>query len=164
MDKKEWIIVISIIIIVAVVSSFVSMSLTGNVIKVSTSNSKKAPEVYTKAEIDAKLANLSQTSPTPPNPSSQELYLLRATNFRLDVGTPSVGIVNAVTGSEVCMNKKINSTCIMGNVVILIESIDYQNKAVSLRITSQGGYLQKESQSLVYNRNTDDYFMAAIAE
>lgn len=60
MDKKEWIFVISIIVIVAFVASVISVTLTGNVVKVSTTNNKKAPEVYTKTEIDSLVKNLSR--------------------------------------------------------------------------------------------------------
>ncbi|MEK6893169.1 MAG: hypothetical protein AABX07_03105 [Nanoarchaeota archaeon] len=54
--KQIWVLVIGALAI-ALVTSVISANITGNVIKVKLDSSKKAPQVYTTAEVDAKLKN-----------------------------------------------------------------------------------------------------------
>ena len=54
MNSKEWTNIIVVMVVVAIVGSFVSSSLTGGVIKVSPTTT--ASNVYTTAEVDAKLS------------------------------------------------------------------------------------------------------------
>ncbi len=55
--KQIWVLVIGALAI-ALVTSVISANITGNVIKVKLDSSKKAPQVYTTAEVDAKINNL----------------------------------------------------------------------------------------------------------
>ena len=59
MKKKEWLIVIAVIIIVAVVASFITINITGDVVKVKTASGQKAPLVYTAGEVDEMINSIS---------------------------------------------------------------------------------------------------------
>jgi len=57
MNKKDWIIVIILMIVIGVGASLLTTKMTGNVIKVPTTVSTTQADVYTKAEVDAILGN-----------------------------------------------------------------------------------------------------------
>lgn len=57
-NKTNWWIIIAVVVIVAVIASFATMRLTGNTVKVISSASKSAHDVYTKAEIDSIVSGL----------------------------------------------------------------------------------------------------------
>lgn len=54
MERKDWILVVLIVLVVAALSSFVTVKITGNVVRAYTTTNTAYPEVYTKAEIDSK--------------------------------------------------------------------------------------------------------------
>jgi hypothetical protein len=111
MKKKEWYIVIAIVIVIAVISSFITAKFTGNVIKVPTSTAITQSDVYTKTEIDSIIKSLPYSSGT---------------------GTPKNCIVQSFAsaavknGDEVC-KQWTNNKCLISELTLT----SYTNKTTS---------------------------------
>src|SRR3989344_160072 len=60
MKSKEWVAVIAVVLIVAVIASLVTVNITGNIIKVPTSVATTQTEVYTKADMDRIMTNYTE--------------------------------------------------------------------------------------------------------
>lgn len=111
MKTKEWATIIILMIVIAAIVAYFTGAITGNVVKVSTSTGKKAPEVYTKDEVDKLIA--SKTS------NSEVLNILNHCNpqgiGRIFSSTWNIKNVidtngdNVATGQEIC--QYFNKTC-----------------------------------------------------
>ncbi|MFA5856053.1 MAG: hypothetical protein WC867_01745 [Candidatus Pacearchaeota archaeon] len=62
MNQKEFLTIVVISLIVAVISSALTTSITGNVVRSVTSTNRYYPEMYTKTEVDGKFASLRAAS------------------------------------------------------------------------------------------------------
>ena len=101
MKSKEWIGVIAVVVVVAVIASLVTTNITGNFIKVKSVSS--GTNVYTKTEIDTKINALHNLIiPEIYNRNNKTLDLL-SNCVVVNVGVPApYGIVQ--TGKYVCSN------------------------------------------------------------
>ena len=98
MKGKEWVTVIAIVFVVAVIASLITANITGNVIKVG--KSRFGTEVYTKAEIDGLLREN----------SDENLDLFNNNCEVYSVSLPSE--TREVTGNDICLDRDADSECI----------------------------------------------------
>ena len=109
-DKNNLWVVVVIAIVVAVIASLITVNLTGNSIKVPSATSTTQTEVYTKAEVDAKLAGI--------NISSGVVAIEKNGNYTSISGGGGIGdYVKCPTGKKVisggCSSDSAPSTFIL---------------------------------------------------
>jgi hypothetical protein len=128
MEKKDWILIVSIIVLVAIISSFATIKLTGNIINVATSS--RGTSVYTAVEVDAKIRMLNSSINNNTRILNETInnvtIVLNETINKLnntieliiDMNNNTIGGNWSVPGN-VTINQTTNSTCIKyGNVTI----------------------------------------------
>jgi hypothetical protein len=162
MEKREWILVVAIIILVAIVSSFAFVSISGNVIKVDPKN--KGTEVYTKAEVDAKLNTLSRAISaletklnSSVNPTTSGGNNLMPINFKTDAVDPYTQRSQDDNGAVLVYETRTNENGVVsltrsgGSVVV---NTDNNQFAYVTFTSARAGSAGEQKITFVYDKDT----------
>ncbi len=119
-------------------------------------------------------ACVNASAPVEPTPSCGENYKIRATNFALEDMNDAVDleIFTNEAWATLCFEKRAGESCDIGNVEILIGSINRTGKTVELsvetpsifdykQISAYNQFVSINSLEMVFNKNEDDYVVVS---
>lgn len=113
-NKTNWVVIIALIIVVAVLASLATVKLTGNAISVSTG---KAGVVYTTSEIDSKLNSLNSIVASQASQIKNLTIQLNNTNNILN---NTISIITIISNQTQGNNTIIGNWTIPGNVTLVL--------------------------------------------
>ncbi len=147
MEKNQIRILVIVSLVVAVITSVITTSITGGVINVK--EIRTGTTVYTSEEVDAKIDMT----------DSSESYLLKVVSITEDSSDMNyTTISNVITGTQY-VNKKTGDILTIGNIKIIIGKINRFERTVELSVN---GYIEKLSDKIVYDKDTDEMFMVSV--
>jgi len=159
-NNVNWVLLVSVALIVAIVASVISAGITGNVIKQSNNPVGKF-KVYTKAEIDTAMNKISARIDGLANSSdsSGKVYVLRATGFITENNVSKVSIAMKKNNEWVTVTKDatIGKTVVVNNAEFMIDSIDRIGKSVTMHSTNTYAYMLN-GEKLTFDADTDEFF------
>ena len=163
MQNKELWTIVGVTLVVAIIVSIPTVSITGGTIFVQ--KRITGIEVYTKAEIDAKLNSILALIDTNQTTGKiQEAYIVRATNFLTTSGVNKTTIEYWKNGAWVTAKNdaKVGDTIYINNLEFTLGSIDKDDKTVMLRNGGRGGFLILND-NVKFDGDSDASFVAFYA-
>lgn len=130
MNKKDWWIILAVVIVVAILTSLITLGVTGNVIRVN-SVSAGAYQVYTKAEVDKLITGIGQN----------------ISNRFKNCG-PTMSLASSDTGNNACL--KQSQSCVFGYI--------YMRYLVNITPTNEGTLIPGHYRLINCDETMEYYF------